>query len=351
MSSVPVSVLDLATVSAGATTADALGATIDLVRAADGLGAHRFWVAEHHNMASVAATNPPVLVGAIAARTERIRVGSGGVMLPNHSPYVIAEQFAMLEALHPGRIDLGLGRAPGADPITSWALRRNQEGLGHEEFTEHVRLLEAWLSPHGVHAGMGHTLKATPAAASYPEIWLLGSSDYSARLAAQLGLSFAYAGHFGQLDPTSVIALYRQGFRPGSRLASPHSMLCTSVIAGATEEEARHLAAPSALQWVNLRRDVREPIQTPEEAQRRLAALDSDDVQGTKIIGTPAQVRAELDRLVSSTGVDELMVVTTAHDVATKVATLEAVLGARAAVTHEGPGISRGPRRGGKFVS
>ena len=326
MSSVPVSVLDLATVSQGATTADALGATLDLARAADRLGARRFWVAEHHNMASVAATNPPVLVGAIAARTERIRVGSGGVMLPNHSPYVIAEQFAMLEALHPGRIDLGLGRAPGADPITSWALRRSQEGLGHEEFTEHVRLLDAWLSPHGVRAGMGHTLKATPAATSYPEIWLLGSSDYSARLAAQLGLSFAYAGHFGQLDPTEVIALYTQGFRPGPRLGAPHSMLCTSVIVGETDEEAQRLAAPSALQWLNLRRDVREPIQTPDVARERLEHLDGGAIHGTKIIGTPDAVRAELDGLARRTGVDELMIVTTAHDVSTKIATLEAVL-------------------------
>lgn len=319
MSSVPVSVLDLATVAAGSSTSDALNSSLELARAADRLGAHRYWVAEHHNMAAVAATNPPVMIAAVAAATQRIRVGSGGVMLPNHSPYVVAEQFAMLEALYPGRIDLGIGRAPGADPITSWALRRTQEGLGHEEFTEHVRLVDAWLSPTGVRAGMGHTLRATPAASSYPEIWLLGSSDYSARLAAQLGLAFAYAGHFGQLDPAEVIGLYRSGFRPSNRLAAPRSMLCTSALVGPTLDEARYLAGPSSVQWLNLRRDVREPIPSPAEAQRRLAQVGDAEVGGTKIVGTAEDVRARLDALVRASGADELMVVTTAFDVATRI--------------------------------
>ncbi|QIK73418.1 LLM class flavin-dependent oxidoreductase [Propioniciclava coleopterorum] len=326
MSTVPVSVLDLAGVAAGSTTSDALTATVELAQAADRLGAHRFWVAEHHNMAAVAATNPPVLIAAVAARTNRIRVGSGGVMLPNHSPYVVAEQFAMLEALYPGRIDLGIGRAPGADPITSWALRRTQEGLGHEEFTEHVRLVDAWLSPAGVRAGMGHTLRATPAAASYPEIWLLGSSDYSARLAAQLGMSFAYAGHFGQLDPADVIGLYRSGFRPSPTLAEPRSMLCTSALVGATPEEARFLAGPSSVQWLNLRRDVREPIPSPAEAERRLAELGDMEVGGTKVVGTPEEVRERLASMVAASGADELMIVTTAFDVTTRIETLAAVL-------------------------
>ena len=326
MSSVPVSVLDLATVAAGSSTSDALNSSLELARAADRLGAHRYWVAEHHNMAAVAATNPPVMIAAVAAATQRIRVGSGGVMLPNHSPYVVAEQFAILEALYPGRIDLGIGRAPGADPITSWALRRTQEGLGHEEFTEHVRLVDAWLSPTGVRAGMGHTLRATPAASSYPEIWLLGSSDYSALLAAQLGLAFAYAGHFGQLDPAEVIGLYRSGFRPSNRLAAPRSMLCTSALVGPTLDEARYLAGPSSVQWLNLRRDVREPIPSPAEAQRRLAQVGDAEVGGTKIVGTAEDVRARLDALVRASGADELMVVTTAFDVATRIDTLAAIL-------------------------
>lgn len=326
MSSVPLSVLDLAGVRSGGSTADALAATIALAQAADRLGAHRFWIAEHHNMAAVAATNPPVLVAAVAARTERIRVGSGGVMLPNHSPYVIAEQFAVLEALHPGRIDLGIGRAPGADQLTAWALRRSQEGLGHEEFDEHVQLVGSWLSPHGVRAGRGATLLATPAASSYPEIWLLGSSDYSARLAGRLGLRYAYAGHFGGLDPAVVLGLYRDAFQPSETLATPYALLCTSAIVGASDEHARWLAGPSQVQWINLRSGVREPIISPEDAAVRLATLGQAEVVGTKVVGTAADVRAELERQVAACGADELMVMTTAHDVQTRIDTLAALL-------------------------
>ena len=326
MSTVPVSVLDLATVRRGWSTTDALAATIEYARAADRLGAERFWIAEHHNMPSVAATTPPVLVAAVAARTERIRVGSGGVMLPNHSPYVVAEQFAALEALHPGRIDLGLGRAPGADQVTAWALRRSQEGLGHEDFVEHVQLLQAWLGPHGVGVGMGMTLKATPAASGYPEIWLLGSSDYSARLAAKLGLRYSYAGHFGQLDPAAVIALYRDSFEPSEGLAEPHAMLCTSALVGATAEEAEYLAGPSTVNWINIRRDTREPLCSPDEAARRLEAMGEVDFAGTKVVGTRDQVRARLDEMIADCQAQELMVLTTAWDVATRIDTVAAVI-------------------------
>lgn len=322
---VPVSVLDLAPVRVGWSTADAFAATLSVAQVADRLTAARFWVAEHHNMPSVAATNPPVLIAAIAAGTRRIRVGSGGVMLPNHSPYVVAEQFAALEALFPGRIDLGLGRAPGADQVTAWALRRTQEGLGHEEFDEHVRLVSAWLGPHGVRAGMGTQLVATPAAASYPEIWLLGSSDYSARLAAKLGIRYAYAGHFGHLDPAEVLALYRDTFEASATLARPHTLLCTSAIVGRTEEEAAWLAGPSTIQWINLRRDRREPIVSPDEAARRLATMGGVDVQGTKVVGTADQVRTRLDALAAYAGADELMVVTTAYEPATRIDTVSAL--------------------------
>ncbi|HHU40044.1 MAG TPA: LLM class flavin-dependent oxidoreductase [Propionibacterium sp.] len=326
MSTVPVSVLDLATVRTGWSSADALAATIEYARAADRLGAARFWIAEHHNMPSVAATTPPVLAAAVAARTERIRVGSGGVMLPNHSPYVVAEQFAALEALYPGRIDLGLGRAPGADQVTAWALRRSQEGLGHEDFVEHVQLLQAWLGPHGVRVGRGMTLTATPAASGYPEIWLLGSSDYSARLAARLGIRYSYAGHFGQFDPAAVFALYRDGFQPSEDLPEPHAMLCTSVLAGPTEEEAHYLAGPSTINWVNIRRDTREALPSPEESKRRIDAMGGVDFVGTKVVGTPERVRARLDAMVADCEVQELMVLTTAYDVETRIDTLAAVL-------------------------
>lgn len=326
MLSVPLSVLDLSSVRKGWSSGDALRATIEVAQAADRLGAARYWLAEHHNMQAVAATNPPVMMAEVASRTERIRVGSGGVMLPNHSPYVIAEQFALLEALHPGRIDLGIGRAPGADRVTAWALRRSQEGLGHEDFDEHVRLVSAWLGPHGVRVGMGTTLTATPAATSYPEIWLLGSSDYSARLAAKLGMRYAYAGHFGQFDPAAVISLYKESFRPSEELAEPWAMLCTSALVGETHEEAVHLAGPSTIQWINLRRDHREPIVSPEEAATRLADMGQIDVLGTKVYGTADEVTAELERQVADTDADELMVMTTEFEPATRIATLEALL-------------------------
>lgn len=322
MTDVPLSVLDLATVRAGGTSAEALADLLTLAEASDRLGLTRFWVAEHHNMPSVASTSPPVLVAAVAARTSRLRVGSGGVMLPNHSPYVVAEQFAALEALHPGRIDLGLGRAPGADQVTAWALRRTQEGLGHEDFDEHVWLLRGWLGPHGVRTGMGTTLLATPAATSYPELWLLGSSDHSARLAGRLGMRYAYAGHFGQLDPAVVLGLYRAEFRPSDDLAEPYGMVCTSVVTAPTAEEAEWLAGPSRVMWLGLRTGRLEPIVSPEEAARRLARV-TDVPGGTRHVGTPDTVRRELADLVDGSGADELMVVATTYDVATRVRTLE----------------------------
>ncbi|MBB1494545.1 LLM class flavin-dependent oxidoreductase [Propioniciclava sp. MC1595] len=326
MSSVDVSVLDLATVRTGWSTSDALAATVEFARAADELGARRFWIAEHHNMPSVAATTPPVLIAAVAARTERIRVGSGGVMLPNHSPYVVAEQFAALEALYPGRIDLGIGRAPGADQVTAWALRRSQEGLGHEDFVEHLQLLQAWLSPRGVRVGMGMTLTATPAASGYPEVWLLGSSDYSARLAGKLGIRYAYAGHFGQFDPAAVFALYRDSFSPSEGLEAPHAMLCTSALVGATEEEAAYLAGPSTISWINIRRDTREALPSPEESARRIDAMGGVDFSGTKVVGTADQVRSRLEEMVADCEVQELMVLTTAYDVQTRIDTLAALV-------------------------
>ena len=326
MASVPVSVLDLATVRAGWSSSDAFAATIEFAQAADRLGAERFWIAEHHNMPSVAATTPPVVIAAVAGRTERIRVGSGGVMLPNHSPYVVAEQFAALEALYPGRIDLGIGRAPGADQVTAWALRRSQEGLGHEDFVEHVELVSAWLSPHGVRVGRGMTLTATPSASGYPDIWLLGSSDYSARLAAKLGIRYAYAGHFGQFDPAGVFALYRAEFQPSETLAEPYAMLCTSALVGATEEEAAYLAGPSTVQWINIRRDTREPLPSPEESARRLEAMGGVDFSGTKVVGTAGQVREQLEARVADCEVQELMVLTTAFDTQTRIDTLAALV-------------------------
>ena len=202
MSSPALSVLDLVPVRSDQTSADAVAASLELARTADRLGYRRYWVAEHHNMPAVAATNPPVLIGLLGGQTSRIRVGSGGVMLPNHAPLVVAEQFALLEAAFPGRIDLGIGRAPGTDPVTSWALRHGAGGVDDEavnRFPEYVDNVLAMMEPSGVGLalrGRTHVLKATPSAGSVPQIWLLGSSDYSARLAAEKGMPYVFAHHF-----------------------------------------------------------------------------------------------------------------------------------------------------------
>jgi len=223
------SVLDLVPVRSDQSTTDALAATRRLARVADGLGFRRYWLAEHHNMPAVAATNPPVLVAMVAAATERIRVGSGGVMLPNHAPLVVAEQFALLEAAHPGRIDLGIGRAPGTDPVTAWALRHGGGGVEDDavaHFPEYVDNIAAMLSPGGVGirlSGGTHVLRATPHATSAPGVWLLGSSDYSARLAAEKGLPYVFAHHFSGRGTAEALALYRDSFQPSTVQPEPRT--------------------------------------------------------------------------------------------------------------------------------
>lgn len=326
MRDLELSVLDLSPVPSGSSTSAALHETIELGRTVERAGYRRMWLAEHHGIPSVASSSPEILIQAVADATSTLRVGSGGIMLPNHSPLKVAETFRALAGLHPGRIDLGIGRAPGADQVTAWALRRSQEGLGHEDFVEHVQLVSAWLSPHGVRVGMGMTLTATPAASGYPEIWLLGSSDYSARLAAKLGIRYAYAGHFGHLDPAAVFALYRDTFEPSETLAEPHAMLCTSALVGATEEEAAWLSGPATIQWLNIRRDTREPLPSEDEAARRIEAMGGVDFSGTKVVGTADQVRTRLEELVADCEVQELMVMTTAYQTQTRIDTLAALL-------------------------
>ena len=225
------SVLDLAVVSDGKSSADALAATTELAQRAEALGYHRFWVAEHHNMALVASTSPAVLIAHVAASTTRIKVGSGGVMLPNHPPLVVAEQFAMLEALHPGRIDLGIGRAPGTDPATAAALRRSPEALGAEDFPRDLLDLMGLLGDRRIEHGAWTRFRATPVATSQPEIVLLGSSGYSAQVAGQLGLAFAFAHHFDVPGTLEAISWYRDSFRPSSVLTEPYTIVTASVLA------------------------------------------------------------------------------------------------------------------------
>lgn len=322
---VPLSVLDLATVGSGRTSSDALADSTRLAQAADSLGFTRFWVAEHHNMPSVASTSPSVLIAHLAAQTERIRVGSGGVMLPNHAPFVVAEQFALLEALHPSRIDLGIGRAPGTDQMTALALRRQTDGLGVEEFPQHVLEVLALLGDNRTPDRVMR-LAATPAPSSFPDVWLLGSSGYSAQLAGMLGLRYSYAHHFGNEDPAAVLRLYRSNFQPSPALAEPYAMLATSALTAATEEEAEYLAGPAKVMALSLRSGRPAPIVSPEEAAQRILTdqeqLMLEHLPAIKTVGTPEQVIARLEELVEVTDAQELMITGTTYDVGSRIDSL-----------------------------
>ncbi|WP_169166170.1 LLM class flavin-dependent oxidoreductase [Cellulomonas taurus] len=330
---VPLSVLDLSGVGTGRTTADALADSTRLAQAADRLGFHRFWVAEHHSMPAVASTSPAVLIAHLGAHTERIRLGSGGVMLPNHPSLVIAEQFAMLEALHPGRIDLGIGRAPGADQMTASALRRTGEEDFPAELVDVLALLgqpAAGLAP----SPAATRLIATPSASGTPQVWLLGSSLYSAQLAARLGLAFSYAHHFNTGLTEQAAAAYRSGFQPSAVLDRPRFMVSSSVIVADSEERAAWLSGPSRVMMLRLRtRGPLAPVVTPEEAEQLLDTLEADpdgraimaQIPGTQITTTAGPAVAALRELVDRVDADELMLTATTYDVADRITTLEQI--------------------------
>jgi luciferase family oxidoreductase group 1 len=327
MTRVPLSVLDLATVSEGRSSGDALRGTIEIAQAADDLGYARFWVAEHHNMPAVASTSPPVLIAAVAANTGRIHVGSGGVMLPNHMPFVVGEQFALLEALYPGRIDLGIGRAPGTDQATAAALRGVSPHLTVEQFPDHLGMVLALLGDERIAPERISRLRATPFPETFPEVWMLGSSTYGAQVAAALGLPFCYAYHFAMSsDVEAALHLYRTGFQPSPRLDHPHAMVSASVIAAETTEEAKFLAGPSRIMALSLRTGRLAPIVSPESAATvELSDLDRavlDQLPGTQFAGTADEVVAGLDALVERTGADELILAGTVFDPETRKNTL-----------------------------
>ena len=327
MSRVPLSVLDLATVREGHSSADAVRGTIEIAKIADDLGYARFWVAEHHNMPAVASTSPPVLIAAVAANTARIHVGSGGVMLPNHMPFVVAEQFALLEAVYPGRIDLGIGRAPGTDQATAAALRGVSPHLTVEQFPDHLGMVLALLGDERISPDRVERLRATPAPETFPEVWMLGSSTYGAQVAAALGLPFCYAYHFAMSsDVDTALHLYRSGFQPSPGLDRPHVMVSASVIAAATTEEAKFLAGPSRIMALSLRTGRLGPIVSPEAAASvELSDLDRavlDQLPGTQFAGTADDVVAGLDALVERTGADELILAGTVYDPETRKDTL-----------------------------
>lgn len=312
------SVLDLVPVRTGQTTPQAIAASMGLAEHADRLGYRRYWFAEHHNMPAVASTAPPVLVAAAAARTRRIRVGSGGVMLPNHSPLVVAEQFAALEALAPGRIDLGLGRAPGSDPVITQLLRQSGTTSDVERFPDHVRDILALASPEGASvrftSGGTYDIHATPAAVSTPEVWLLGSSDYSAQLAAAQGLPYVFANHFAGDGLERALALYREVFQPSAHLDAPRTFLTVNAIAADTDDEAHARALPQIRTMARLRGN--KPL-TPLETVEQARAAEQDDhlaaplmgwARERWLIGTGAAVADGIRAFAERVGVDEVMI-------------------------------------------
>ena len=325
MTRVPLSVLDLALVAEGATSASALAETTKLAQRADELGYERFWVAEHHNMPTVASTTPPVLIAHLAANTSRIRVGSGGVMLPNHPPLVVAEQFALLEALYPGRIDLGIGRAPGTDQATALALRRTRDALNAEDFPRHLLDVMALLGDIRVEDGLFQRFMATPAQETSPMILLLGSSDFSAQLAGLLGLPFTFAHHFDMGGTLDAVEIYRRNFRPSPVLELPHTIVSATVVIADTTERAEFLAGPSLLRKYGMRTGRLLPLLPPEDAETHPEMTAARRMTTSSISGTADEVVAGLEQLVQSTSANELMIYAPTHGLSERVATLEAL--------------------------
>ncbi|MFC7327419.1 LLM class flavin-dependent oxidoreductase [Marinactinospora rubrisoli] len=305
---VPLSILDLATIVSGATAADALRNTTELARHADEWGYRRFWLAEHHNMAGVASSATSVLIGHVAGATRRIRVGSGGVMLPNHAPLVIAEQFGTLATLYPGRIDLGLGRAPGTDPWTTQALRRKR--TEHDDFPAQVEELRRYLAPETP----TQRVRAVPGQGTQVPVWILGSSMFGAALAAQLGLPYAFASHFAPDLLHDALTYYRENFQPSAELERPYAMAGVNVLIAEDDAEARRLFTSTQQRFLALATGGPQQLQPPRddmpEAERRLA----DSKLSASVVGAPETVRRGLADFVARTGVSELMVVTETYD-------------------------------------
>ena len=324
------SILDLVPVSSGSTSGAALRNSLELARRVDGLGYLRYWVAEHHNMPGIASSSPAVLIGHLASVTTQMRIGSGGVMLPNHSSLAIAEQFGMLEALHPGRIDLGVGRAPGTDPLTARALRRELSERPDDFLDQFSDLVHYFTGEFPAGHPYRH-IAAVPAAGNMPSMWLLGSSDYSARVAGLLGLPFSFAHHFSAANTEAALAVYRHSFRPSEHLDRPYALIGVSVVCADTDEEARWLAAPGGLAFVRLRQGRPGLFPSPEEAAAHeyspaeRQAVESRNADS--VIGSPQTVGARLAALQERVDVDEMMITTMLHDPADRIRSYELVAG------------------------
>jgi len=332
---IPFSVLDLSPIVEGGDAAGALRNTLDLAQNAERWGYRRYWLAEHHSMAGVASAATSVVIGYVAGGTKTIRVGAGGIMLPNHAPLVIAEQFGTLESLYPGRIDLGLGRAPGSDQITARALRRNLDSDPDAFPRDVVELMDYFRSP-----DPGQRVRAVPGAGLNVPIWILGSSLFGAQLAAALGLPYAFASHFAPAQMTPAIELYRARFRPSPQLARPHVMLGVNVFAADTDEEARLLFTSLQQAFVNLIRGRPGPLPPPVEGfERQLSPMERAGMEQMlvcTVVGAPEIVRRELAAFIARTGADELMVTSQMFDHAARLRSFEITAQARDALAQAG---------------
>ena len=304
---VPLSILDLVRVTEETDAGAALWNARDLAAHAEKLGYHRIWFAEHHNLAGIASAATSVVIAHVAGGTQKIRVGAGGIMLPNHAPYIIAEQFGTLERLFPGRIDLGLGRAPGTDQMTLRALRRTPEAA--EEFPNDVLELQAFLAP----AGPDQRIHAIPAAGTNVPLWILGSSNFGAMLAAEFGLPYAFASHFAPDMLLEALRIYRGRFKPSAQLDKPYAMVGVNIIAAESDAEAKRLATTQQMSFANIFRGARKlsqpPIDDIETYWSPMEKVQAGRMLARSIYGAPKTVRAGLDALIAETGADELMIV------------------------------------------
>jgi luciferase family oxidoreductase group 1 len=324
----PLSILDLVRITQDTDAHGALDNARDLARHAEDWGYRRFWVAEHHNMAGVASAATAVVIGHVAAGTRTIRVGAGGIMLPNHAPLVIAEQFGTLERLFPGRIDLGLGRAPGTDQLTLRALRRSP--MASEEFPRDVLELQAFLAP----VMPGQRIQAVPAAGTNVPLWILGSSLFGASLAAEYGLPYAFASHFAPGELLRALQVYRSRFKPSEQLARPYAMVGVNVIAAETDAEAKRLATTQQMSFTNLIRGTRglsrPPISNIEDYWSPEEKAQVAPMLARSVVGAPEAVAAGLDALIAETAADELIIVSDVYDHAARLRSFELIAQCRA---------------------
>lgn len=315
----PLSILDVSPVTSGSTSRQALLNTLDLARFADQRGYTRYWLAEHHNSPGIASTTPDIMIGQVARETQRIRVGSGGVMLPNHAPLKVAESFRLLESLFPDRIDLGIGRAPGTDQKTALALRRSLEALNAEDFPQELAQLLAFSNDDFPDHHPFRSVRAYPVDVSLPPIWLLGSSGFSSQLASIMGLGFSFAHHINGAAAVPAMTSYRQQFKPSQYFEAPHAILAASVICADTDEEAEDMALSVTYTFFSLHAGRPQGgLLSPDEVKAQpMNTYERElfqSVRARHIVGSPATVKAQLEPLIEQTEADELMILTMVHD-------------------------------------